>query len=95
MKHQLIAPHDRRRVAFHAARLDGVLVPPRFFTGAAVEREEVAKVIPVHGEDYRLQAPGLGSQGEGLVGIFPDLAFLLVAGAALIAYALRAIEARA
>jgi len=34
-------------------------------------------------------------RGEGLVGIFPDLVFLAVAGACLVAYALRVIEARA
>jgi len=33
-------------------------------------------------------------RGQGLVGILPDLAFLIVAGVVLVGYALRAIEAR-
>jgi ABC-type multidrug transport system permease subunit len=33
-------------------------------------------------------------RGEGLAGIFPHLAYLVVCGVALVFYALRAIEAR-
>jgi ABC-2 type transport system permease protein len=52
-----------------------------------------AAIVPA--THYIAISHALYLRGEGLVGIFPDLAFLLVAGALLIAYALRAIEARA
>jgi ABC-type multidrug transport system permease subunit len=53
----------------------------------------IAAIVPA--THYIAISHALYLRGEGLVGIFPDLAYLLVAGAALIAYALRAIEARA
>jgi ABC-type multidrug transport system permease subunit len=53
----------------------------------------IAAIVPA--THYIAISHALYLRGEGLVGIVPDLAFLLVAGAALIAYALRAIEARA
>ena len=71
-------------------QLSGFLFPIRNMPHVV---QWIAAMVPA--THYIAISHALYLRGEGLVGIFPDLAFLLVFGAALIAYALRAIEARA